>query len=218
MNEIRIVVCEKIGSLTQSRFEFSQNTDLSVKVVFPEGSGACSYDLNVLLNGQRLKFTLETGIPVVIPAAWLNNAGPGEMTFELQKFNKTRTVELDKGAYKIEPLTLTQTDTGGWNGTAVFAELKEQYEALGRALTAQKKSFEEELARLEEEAGKREERLKTERREEQIRFLSFAFNEYLSDLQLNASSLTLDEFATAFGIGNLTDGEREMITAKKEIF
>lgn len=135
----------------------------------------------------------------------------GELKAEVKHY--LRGVEV--ASYPVEPLIIKSVD----DRLTAFPEIADLYnraEALKRVSEAQEKRL------TEEEAAHRkwQEEAKAAAHRGDIVFLSYAYAEYQSDVQLNEKNLTAEEFIVALGFSlhEFTPEEIEEVKKKKEVF
>lgn len=169
--------------------------DLELKIELPEKSGEFYFAFE--LNGK-------IGKPIYIPRGGtivVGELSAGELRAEVKHYLRGTLLEV----YKVEPLLLKAVESG-LSATPEIALLTDEVEAL-------KKETEELTKSLTEER----ESARKAVRELVLSFLSYAYAEYVFDVQLNARSLSAEEFARALGY-ELSKEELEEIKKKKEIF
>lgn len=139
-----------VGVFSTPTFDISDNDDMTINIGL-EGvkSQIGAFSLLAELNGQQLKFALagKRNEEVTFPAEWLRTVGAGELKLQLIQFNATRTAEINRGLYHIEPLMITDVQGGGFLATAVFSN------ALNRICLLEKRN--EELIKLLKGINKR---------------------------------------------------------------
>lgn len=169
--------------------------DLELKIELPEKSGEFYFTFE--LNGK-------IGKPIYIPRGGtivVGELSAGELRAEVKHYLRGTLLEV----YKVEPLLLKAVERG-LSVTPEIAFLTGEVEALKKETEALKESLTEER-----------ENARKEMRELVLSFLSYAYAEYVFDVQLNARSLSAEEFARALGY-ELSKEELEEIKNKKEIF
>lgn len=124
------------GMFEQNVVEFVENEDFKVCIEFSNKNVYGQFVLVGNLNGRERRCSIGVDRVAVFPADWLSKCGAGEMTFDLLQFTETGAVQINKGAYKIEPLVLQRTDTGGWTGSAVIGDLRRRVTALEQRIDA----------------------------------------------------------------------------------
>ena len=124
------------GMFEQNVVEFVENEDFKVCIEFSNKNVYGQFVLVGELNGRERRCSIGVDRVAVFPAGWLSKCGAGEMTFDLLQFTETGAVQINKGAYKIEPLVLQRTDTGGWTGSAVIGDLRRRVTALEQRIDA----------------------------------------------------------------------------------
>ena len=168
---------------------------LELKIELPEKSGEFYFTFE--LNGK-------IGKPIYIPRGGtivVGELSAGELRAEVKHYLRGTLLEV----YKVEPLLLKAVERG-LSVTPEIAFLTGEVEAL-------KKETEE----LKESLTEERENARKAVRELVLSFLSYAYAEYIFDVQLNARSLSAEEFARALGY-ELSKEELEEIKKKKEIF
>lgn len=174
---------------------FLVERDLELKIELPEKSGEFYFTFE--LNGK-------IGKPIYIPRGGtivVGELSAGELRAEVKHYLRGTLLEV----YKVEPLLLKAVERG-LSATPEIALLTGEVEAL-------KKGTEE----LKESLTEERENARKAVRELVLSFLSYAYAEYVFDVQLNARSLSAEEFARALGY-ELSKEELEEIKKKKEIF
>lgn len=174
---------------------FLVERDLELKIELPEKSGEFYFTFE--LNGK-------IGKPIYIPRGGtivVGELSAGELRAEVKHYLRGTLLEV----YKVEPLLLKAVESG-LSVTPEIAILTGEVEAL-------KKETEELTKSLTEERENAQKAV----RELALSFLSYAYAEYVFDVQLNARSLSAEEFARALGY-ELSKEELEEIKKKKEIF
>lgn len=172
-----------------------EREDLELKIELPEKSGEFYFTFE--LNGK-------IGKPIYIPRGGtivVGELSAGELRAEVKHYLRGTLLEV----YKVEPLLLKAVERG-LSATPEIALLTDEVEAL-------KKETEE----LKESLTEERENARKAVRELVLSFLSYAYAEYVFDVQLNARSLSAEEFARALGY-ELSKEELEEIKKKKEIF
>lgn len=172
-----------------------EREDLELKIELPEKSGEFYFTFE--LNGK-------IGKPIYIPRGGtivVGELSAGELRAEVKHYLRGTLLEV----YKVEPLLLKAVERG-LSATPEIALLTGEVEAL-------KKGTEE----LKESLTEERENARKAVRELVLSFLSYAYAEYVFDVQLNARSLSAEEFARALGY-ELSQEELEEIKNKKEIF
>lgn len=172
-----------------------EREDLELKIELPEKSGEFYFTFE--LNGK-------IGKPIYIPRGGtivVGELSAGELRAEVKHYLRGTLLEV----YKVEPLLLKAVERG-LSATPEIALLTGEVEAL-------KKETEE----LKESLTEERENARKAVRELVLSFLSYAYAEYVFDVQLNARSLSAEEFARALGY-ELSKEELEEIKKKKEIF
>ena len=110
----------------------------------------------------------------------------GELKAEVKHYLRGELIE----TYKVEPLLLKAVDTD-LSATPEIAVLTAEYEIMREELNALEK-WQEKAVDYADETNKRNHR-------RDVAFLAFAYAEYQSDLQLNAKSLSIEEFIAVLG-------------------
>lgn len=169
--------------------------ELELKIELPEKSGEFYFTFE--LNGK-------IGKPIYIPRGGtivVGELSAGELRAEVKHYLRGTLLEV----YKVEPLLLKAVERG-LSATPEIAFLTGEVEALKKETEALKESLTEER-----------ENARKAMRELVLSFLSYAYAEYVFDVQLNARGLSAEEFARALGY-ELSKEELEEIKKKKEIF
>ena len=169
--------------------------ELELKIELPEKSGEFYFTFE--LNGK-------IGKPIYIPRGGtivVGELSAGELRAEVKHYLRGTLLEV----YKVEPLLLKAVERG-LSATPEIALLTGEVEALKKETETLKKSLTEERENARKAV-----------RELVLSFLSYAYAEYVCDVQLNARSLSAEEFARALGY-ELSKEELEEIKNKKEIF
>lgn len=191
--------------------------DLELKIELPEKSGEFYFAFE--LNGK-------IGKPIYIPRGGtivVGELSAGELRAEVKHYLRGTLLEV----YKVEPLLLKAVERK-LSATPEIALLTDEIafltgeiEALKKETEALKKSLTEALKKeteaLKESLTEERENARKAVRELVLSFLSYAYAEYVFDVQLNARSLSAEEFARALGY-ELSKEELEEIKNKKEIF
>lgn len=150
---------------------------LELKIELPKQSG--EFFLVSELNGKSLgTIPFLRGCTEV-----LHLSEAGELHAEVKQYLRGELVE----TYKVEPLLLKAVDKS-LSAMPEIAALREECDELRKGTNELKK----ELQHHKEEVERRLSKLVTA-------FLSFAYAEYQSDVQLNAKGLSAEEFAEALG-------------------
>ena len=176
--------------------------DLELKIELPEKSGEFYFTFE--LNGK-------IGKPIYIPRGGtivVGELSAGELRAEVKHYLRGTLLEV----YKVEPLLLKAVERG-LSATPEIALLTDKIALLAGKTEELKKETEELKKSLTEER----ENARKAVRELVLSFLSYAYAEYVFDVQLNARSLSAEEFARALGY-ELSKEELEEIKKKKEIF
>lgn len=169
--------------------------ELELKIELPEKSGEFYFTFE--LNGK-------IGKPIYIPRGGtivVGELSAGELRAEVKHYLRGTLLEV----YKVEPLLLKAVESG-LSATPEIALLTGEVETLKKETETLKKSLTEERENARKAV-----------RELVLSFLSYAYAEYVCDVQLNARSLSAEEFARALGY-ELSKEELEEIKNKKEIF
>ncbi|MDE6274348.1 MAG: hypothetical protein K2L87_04805 [Clostridiales bacterium] len=126
----------------------------------------------------------------------------GEFKGEVKQYLRGELVEV----YHVDALIVKKVDTG-FTATPEIVVLREENEALRNELTEFKKQVGGTFAALQERERKKD-----------IAFLSYAYAEYKSDIQLNSKDLDVTEFLWTLGYSaaDFTDEEIIEITNKRE--
>lgn len=177
---------------------------LELSFSLPEKGG--DFVLIAELNGRTEKITVVRGETVI-----LKNLESGELHSEIKHYLHGNLIE----TYRIEPLILKEAD-GSLAGTPEIALLTAKNENRKKETEALVKR----LAEVEFRAERAEKSLNETSRKITVALLSFAYAEYVGDVQLNAKSLTAEGFISALGFSpqEFTEQELEEIKKKKEIF
>ena len=168
---------------------------LELKIELPEKSGEFYFTFE--LNGK-------IGKPIYIPRGGtivVGELSAGELRAEVKHYLRGTLLEV----YKVEPLLLKAVERG-LSATPEIAFLTGKTGELEKETEELKWSFTEESEKARKTV-----------RELVLSFLSYAYAEYVFDVQLNARSLSAEEFARALGY-ELSKEELEEIKKKKEIF
>lgn len=176
--------------------------DLELKIELPEKSGEFYFAFE--LNGK-------IGKPIYIPRGGtivVGELSAGELRAEVKHYLRGTLLEV----YKVEPLLLKAVESG-LSATPEIALLTDKIALLAGKTEELKKETEE----LKESLTEERENARKAVRELVLSFLSYAYAEYVFDVQLNARSLSAEEFARALGY-ELSKEELEEIKNKKEIF
>lgn len=136
------------GVYSTPAFDIADNDDLFIAFDF---SGIKSkmgvFKVLFELNGKQLKFAgIGHGKTVTVEGKWLREAGAGELKTQLMQFSPAGNVEINKGAYHIEPIMITDLQGGGFTATAVFTEAVARLSAVEKTVQDTEKKFEETLA------------------------------------------------------------------------
>ena len=169
--------------------------DLELKIELPEKSGEFYFTFE--LNGK-------IGKPIYIPRGGtivVGELSAGELRAEVKHYLRGTLLEV----YKVEPLLLKAVE----RGLSVTPEIA--------FLTGETEELKKETEELKESLTEERENARKAVRELVLSFLSYAYAEYVFDVQLNARSLSAEEFARALGY-ELSKEELEEIKKKKEIF
>ena len=169
--------------------------ELELKIELPEKSGEFYFAFE--LNGK-------IGKPIYIPRGGtivVGELSAGELRAEVKHYLRGTLLEV----YKVEPLLLKAVESG-LSATPEIAFLTVEIEALKKETETLTKSLTEERENARKAV-----------RELVLSFLAYAYAEYVCDVQLNAKSLSAEEFARALGY-ELSKEELEEIKNKKEIF
>ena len=176
--------------------------DLELKIELPEKSGEFYFTFE--LNGK-------IGKPIYIPRGGtivVGELSAGELRAEVKHYLRGTLLEV----YKVEPLLLKAVERG-LSATPEIALLTDKI----ALLTGKTEELEKETEELKESLTEERENAQKAMRELVLSFLSYAYAEYVFDVQLNARSLSAEEFARALGY-ELSKEELEEIKKKKEIF
>lgn len=175
---------------------------LELKIELPEKSGEFYFTFE--LNGK-------IGKPIYIPRGGtivVGELSAGELRAEVKHYLRGTLLEV----YKVEPLLLKAVERG-LSATPEIAFLTDRI----AFLTGKTEDFEKETEELKWSFTEESEKARKTVRELVLSFLSYAYAEYVFDVQLNARSLSAEEFARALGY-ELSKEELEEIKKKKEIF
>ena len=181
---------------------FLVERDLELKIERPEKSGEFYFTFE--LNGK-------IGKPIYIPRGGtivVGELSAGELRAEVKHYLRGTLLEV----YKVEPLLLKAVERG-LSATPEIALMTDEIAFLTGEIEELKKETEALTNSLTEER----ENARKAVRELVLSFLSYAYAEYVFDVQLNARSLSAEEFARALGY-ELSKEELEEIKKKKEIF
>lgn len=181
---------------------FLVERDLELKIELPEKSGEFYFTFE--LNGK-------IGKPIYIPRGGtivVGELSAGELRAEVKHYLRGTLLEV----YKVEPLLLKAVERG-LSATPEIALLTDKI----ALLTGKTEEFKKETEELKESLTEERENARKAVRELVLSFLSYAYAEYVFDVQLNARSLSAEEFARALGY-ELSKEELEEIKKKKEIF
>lgn len=176
--------------------------DLELKIELPEKSGEFYFTFE--LNGK-------IGKPIYIPRGGtivVGELSAGELRAEVKHYLRGTLLEV----YKVEPLLLKAVERG-LSATPEIALLTDEI----AFLTGKTEELKKETEELKKSLTEERENARKEGRELVLSFLSYAYAEYVFDVQLNARSLSAEEFARALGY-ELSKEELEEIKKKKEIF
>ena len=176
--------------------------DLELKIELPEKSGEFYFTFE--LNGK-------IGKPIYIPRGGtivVGELSAGELRAEVKHYLRGTLLEV----YKVEPLLLKAVERG-LSATPEIALLTDKI----ALLTGKTEELKKETEELKESLTEERENARKAVRELVLSFLSYAYAEYVFDVQLNARSLSAEEFARALGY-ELSKEELEEIKKKKEIF
>lgn len=176
--------------------------DLELKIELPEKSGEFYFAFE--LNGK-------IGKPIYIPRGGtivVGELSAGELRAEVKHYLRGTLLEV----YKVEPLLLKAVERG-LSATPEIALLTDKI----ALLTGKTEELKKETEELKESLTEERENARKAVRELVLSFLSYAYAEYVFDVQLNARSLSAEEFARALGY-ELSKEELEEIKKKKEIF
>lgn len=181
---------------------FLVERDLELKIELPEKSGEFYFTFE--LNGK-------IGKPIYIPRGGtivVGELSAGELRAEVKHYLRGTLLEV----YKVEPLLLKAVERG-LSATPEIAFLTDRI----AFLAGKTEDFEKETEELKESLSEERENARKAVRELVLSFLSYAYAEYVFDVQLNARSLSAEEFARVLGY-ELSKEELEEIKNKKEIF
>lgn len=181
---------------------FLVERDLELKIELPEKSGEFYFTFE--LNGK-------IGKPIYIPRGGtivVGELSAGELRAEVKHYLRGTLLEV----YKVEPLLLKAVERG-LSATPEIAFLTDRI----AFLAGKTEDFEKETEELKESLSEERENARKAVRELVLSFLSYAYAEYVFDVQLNARSLSAEEFARVLGY-ELSKEELEEIKKKKEIF
>lgn len=179
-----------------------EREDLELKIELPEKSGEFYFTFE--LNGK-------IGKPIYIPRGGtivVGELSAGELRAEVKHYLRGTLLEV----YKVEPLLLKAVERG-LSATPEIALLTDKI----ALLTGKTEELKKETEELKESLTEERENARKAVRELVLSFLSYAYAEYVFDVQLNARSLSAEEFARALGY-ELSKEELEEIKKKKEIF
>lgn len=179
-----------------------EREDLELKIELPEKSGEFYFTFE--LNGK-------IGKPIYIPRGGtivVGELSAGELRAEVKHYLRGTLLEV----YKVEPLLLKAVERG-LSATPEIALLTDKI----ALLTGKTEELKKETEELKESLTEERENARKAVRELVLSFLSYAYAEYVFDVQLNARSLSAEEFALALGY-ELSKEELEEIKNKKEIF
>lgn len=179
-----------------------EREDLELKIELPEKSGEFYFTFE--LNGK-------IGKPIYIPRGGtivVGELSAGELRAEVKHYLRGTLLEV----YKVEPLLLKAVERG-LSATPEIAFLTDRI----AFLAGKTEDFEKETEELKESLSEERENARKAVRELVLSFLSYAYAEYVFDVQLNARSLSAEEFARVLGY-ELSKEELEEIKKKKEIF
>ena len=179
-----------------------EREDLELKIELPEKSGEFYFTFE--LNGK-------IGKPIYIPRGGtivVGELSAGELRAEVKHYLRGTLLEV----YKVEPLLLKAVERG-LSATPEIALLTDKI----ALLTGKTEELKKETEELKESLTEERENARKAVRELVLSFLSYAYAEYVFDVQLNARSLSSEEFARALGY-ELSKEELEEIKKKKEIF
>lgn len=179
-----------------------EREDLELKIELPEKSGEFYFAFE--LNGK-------IGKPIYIPRGGtivVGELSAGELRAEVKHYLRGTLLEV----YKVEPLLLKAVERG-LSATPEIALLTDKI----ALLTGKTEELKKETEELKESLTEERENARKAVRELVLSFLSYAYAEYVFDVQLNARSLSAEEFARALGY-ELSKEELEEIKKKKEIF
>lgn len=129
-------------------------------------------------------------------------AETGELQGEVKHYLRGELIEV----YHVEPLIVKKVDTG-FTATPEIIALRQENELLRKEMTEFKEREEKTFA----EARARE-------RRRDVAFLSYAYADYQSNIQLNSKNLTAEEFVSVLGYDaeDFKAEELEKIKNKKE--
>ena len=181
---------------------FLVERDLELKIELPEKSGEFYFTFE--LNGK-------IGKPIYIPRGGtivVGELSAGELRAEVKHYLRGTLLEV----YKVEPLLLKAVERE-LSATPEIALLTDEI----ALLTGKTEELKKEAEELKESLSEERENARKAVRELVLSFLSYAYAEYVFDVQLNARSLSAEEFARALGY-ELSKEELEEIKNKKEIF
>lgn len=134
----------------------------------------------------------------------LTDLEAGELRAEVKHYLRGELIE----TFRVEPLLLKAVETD-LSATPEIAFLTGECAALRNRAEALEKLLTQANARADEEEKRN--------RARDLAFLSYAWADYQSNVQLNAKNLSAEEFAAALGY-ELTEEELEQIKNKKEAF
>lgn len=179
-----------------------ENGALEVKFVLPSKTG--EYYLVTDNNGKQKTFIPQDGQVSLSVTEGILNA-------TVKRYVNGRMTE----QYPIEPLEIRSVN----DEVSAFPELsvlqksvddaKASYAEKKDALEEKKKSLDSALQEVKENAEKAVHRLA-------VAFLSFAYAEYRTDIQMNAKDLSAEDFLAAFGFSASDFTEDELNEIKKE--
>lgn len=126
----------------------------------------------------------------------------GEFKGEVKHYLRGELIEV----YHVESLIVKSVDAG-FTVTPEITVLRAENESLRKEIQELNKSVQEMFTATKEREKKRD-----------ITFLSYAYAEYQSDVQLNSKNLTVEEFLFTFGFSesDFTAEELDEIKNKKE--
>ncbi len=126
----------------------------------------------------------------------------GEFKGEVKHYLRGDLIEV----YHVESLIVKSVDTG-FTATPEITALRQENELLRKEMNELKERAEKVFAEARERERRRD-----------VTFISYAYAEYQSDVQLNSKNLTVEEFLLTFGFSesDFTAEELDEIKNKKE--
>ncbi len=145
--KINLKFIDNVGVYSTPTFDIADNDDLYITFDLSGIKSKMGVFKAILeLNGKQEKYVgIEHGKTIVVEGKWLREAGAGELKTQLMQFSLAGNVEINKGAYHIEPLVITDMQGGGFTATAVFSDALARLSTVEETVENTEKQFEETL-------------------------------------------------------------------------